>query len=278
MRASLLAAALLVAFGGCFGASDGDGGATSSNGPTSTSPTETTGAHQHPGSSTSGPAPSSSTSTRADGNTPPTANLTAATLQGPAPLSVTFTINGTDADGDALTYNLTFSDGTASEVGDLTVIKETAHTFAAAGTYVVVLNVSDGTTFALDTKTITVDSAAGSQTYHADWMFANNWPCAMAGDWDMFPGSDGINYDSEPAVAATWGQPFTVTFASGALEDHLLFVAQDGAILLDLEVGGLGGSWSGSGTVPAGTVTLVFYGCFGTPGESADYEAGLGVA
>ncbi len=73
------------------------------------------------------------------GNTAPVADITASTVSGQAPLSVSFDASGsTDADGDTLTYNWNFGDGTSAT--GVTA----SNTFSTKGTYEVNLTVSDG--------------------------------------------------------------------------------------------------------------------------------------
>ena len=74
-------------------------------------------------------------------NQPPTARLSATPTSGPAPLTVSFDASGSDdPDGDALTYEWNFGDGT--QIGGQTPTVD--HTFGTAGAYSVSLTVSDG--------------------------------------------------------------------------------------------------------------------------------------
>jgi hypothetical protein len=74
-------------------------------------------------------------------NQPPTARLSATPTSGPAPLTVSFDASGSDdPDGDALTYEWNFGDGT--QTGGQTPTVD--HTFGTAGAYSVLLTVSDG--------------------------------------------------------------------------------------------------------------------------------------
>lgn len=71
-------------------------------------------------------------------NQAPSAQFTASTVSGPAPLTVQFTAaDSRDPDGTIVRYDWTFGDGTTSTG------LETSHTFTAAGRFEVVLRVTD---------------------------------------------------------------------------------------------------------------------------------------
>jgi len=73
-------------------------------------------------------------------NTAPTVQFDANPKQGPAPLTVTFTMSQNDEDGDALTCTLDLGDG--SKVTGC--LSKYPHTYTKAGTYHAVYRVSDG--------------------------------------------------------------------------------------------------------------------------------------
>lgn len=209
-------------------------------------------------------------------NHEPEANLTALTLtQGPAPLSVTFALNASDVDGDALRYNLTFGDGTPSESGDLADLLEVAHAFAAAGNFTVVLNVSDGEAFALDEVAVNVTALTGPlQTFTAAWDGPDNPRCAgQVAPYDA-TGLEGALYVTVPVLATTWGKPFAADFASFTLEDYILFADEGGDVLEEVSAGIRELNWSAVGTVPPGAATIAFYGCGAAQGEQVSYAAG----
>ena len=79
-------------------------------------------------------------------NENPTADLGLDPSKGPAPLDVTATIEGHDPNGLPLSYTIDWGDGTSTPSQSLP--DETAlafHTYESAGTYLVVLTVSNGT-------------------------------------------------------------------------------------------------------------------------------------
>ncbi|HEV8360799.1 MAG TPA: S8 family serine peptidase, partial [Candidatus Thermoplasmatota archaeon] len=75
-------------------------------------------------------------------NDAPTAGLEADKLSGTAPLGVTFTILGSDADGTVASWALDFGDGTASASGS-SVPTTQAHTYDDDGVYTATLTVTD---------------------------------------------------------------------------------------------------------------------------------------
>lgn len=87
-------------------------------------------------------------------NYPPSAEPAATPVSGISPLDVQFTANASDPNGDILTYEWDFGDGTP-------VSGETdpAHTYTAPGTYVAEVTVSDTEFSATGSVTICVDSA-----------------------------------------------------------------------------------------------------------------------
>lgn len=98
----------------------------------------------------------SSTGTETSSNAPPAVSEFSANLTG---LNVSFTLDATDADGDALTYELSFGDGSTNLTGGFpeTVVN---YTYAAAGNYTATLTVSDGSDVDNRTLALQVRSAA----------------------------------------------------------------------------------------------------------------------
>lgn len=125
-------------------------------------------------STTSGSRTSASTSgtgsTASKANQAPTANLTADVRNGTAPLNVTFTLVGGDADGGALTWTLAAANatGNATVLGNGTFTRSgsayapvnVTHAFTEAGNHSVVLTVRDATHNATATVAIAVDAGA----------------------------------------------------------------------------------------------------------------------
>lgn len=157
----LLLSLLLVAatLAGCSGDPPVDSGTPTS---TSGSASDTTSGGSVSQSQTTS---SSSTGTQTS-NVPPrignfSANLTA--------LEVSFVLDATDADGDALTYELSFGDGTSNVTGDFPE-KAVNHTFATAGNYTATLTVSDGTD--VDNRTLALQVQASAPVGKPDQAFS----------------------------------------------------------------------------------------------------------
>ena len=141
MRLALLLAVCLV-LAGCSSKEDPEPAAPETPDPSQTQ-TETP---DHARTSTQTQSETSTTQTQSEAPAQPhapTAKLTASVTEGTAPLVVTLGLNGTDADGDALSWTLDLDgDGQADETGD-DLPTTLNHTFAT-GTYNLTLMVSDG--------------------------------------------------------------------------------------------------------------------------------------
>ena len=77
-------------------------------------------------------------------NSPPIVTVTPSTTEGTAPLSVDFSINAADPDGDALLYKADFGDGSAVVQGGVSA-EPVHHVYSAPGIYTARLEVTDGT-------------------------------------------------------------------------------------------------------------------------------------
>ncbi|MEK6975049.1 MAG: PKD domain-containing protein [Candidatus Thermoplasmatota archaeon] len=156
----VVAGALLFALAssGCFVPADDPetqgadvGGAVAS----STASGSTAGSTSKSGTATSA---TSTTGSAAASNAAPTASLVATPLNGTAPLEVTFEVNGTDADGENLTWILSFEGTTIANGTSLPA--EATHTFTEVGNHTVSLRVSDASANATTNVTVAVEAAA----------------------------------------------------------------------------------------------------------------------
>lgn len=149
---------ILVATAGCLQLEDG-GGDLTTDGPPADDGNQTyeapsDGNQTDDGHDTSEPAP----------NAPPTADLAADATNGSAPLTVNFTLDGSDDDGDELSWTLDLGDG--NDTDGVGLPATVAHNFAISGNYTVVLQVTDGTDTATANVTITVEADTGIAYCH----------------------------------------------------------------------------------------------------------------
>jgi len=157
----------------------------------------------------------------ADGNTPPSAVLTATSASsGVAPLVVTFDASGsTDPDaGDSIaTYAIDWGDGTAPTTGAINA----SHEFAGAGTFTVVLTVSDtGGLTATDSVLVTTTPLDCAIT---DGFFRN--PSNNATANDITVNGSGIPDKSSFTFRATTNSACTTLSVSLPLADGTTFDA-----------------------------------------------------
>jgi PKD repeat protein len=99
-------------------------------------------------------------------NTPPVANLTVNKINGSVPLNVTFTLNGTDEDGDGLNWTLSYGDGNSTN--GITLPANKTYSFTKVGNFTVTFSVTDGTNTTNATVTIKAEPApvAGPNICH----------------------------------------------------------------------------------------------------------------
>ena len=156
MRALLAVLLLLaLAFAGCSsksggGDDDGDGTGTGTASGTKTA----SGSKSGTGTSSS----SGSSSGALVANRAPSAQIAASSMQGTSPLLVNLTVGGSDPDGDDLTWELSFGDGSANATG-ATLPATLMHNYTA-GSFNATLVVSDGTLSSNQSLVIDVTAAA----------------------------------------------------------------------------------------------------------------------
>ncbi len=97
-------------------------------------------------------------------NTAPVALLEASAINGTAPLNVTLTLNGTDAEGTNLTWTLTVGNQTLNG----TSLPATVNQTLGAGNHTITLTVSDGNLTGNATMLIQVAEAAEELVEEAD--------------------------------------------------------------------------------------------------------------
>lgn len=257
MRLVFLAIVTVVslALAGCSDGGDQDGGST-------TSSSSSTG-----GSSSSTTSSTDSTSAAPAANRAPTGTVSAA-VNG---TNATFTMNGTDLDGDELTWTLDFGDGAAANGTDLPATSQHAYT---VGNYTANLTISDGEAQSSYEVAVVVaaGAAGGSQEAAGDWVAGSLINGCLSdfilGDPNYPAELDGVTYASFAIDPVTYGQPFSFDITSPApfTDPGLTMLDADGAILYD-SVAVL------SDVVPAGAVTGYFWACDGAM-LSGTYSAG----
>ncbi len=92
-------------------------------------------------------------------NTPPTASIRANETSGPAPLGVSFILDGFDEDGQELNWTFTVAEGEAASNGT-GLPTQVNHTYTEDGNHTATLTVDDGVATNQTTLTITVDENA----------------------------------------------------------------------------------------------------------------------
>jgi len=92
-------------------------------------------------------------------NEPPTVSLSANPTSGPAPLTVTFTVNANDPDGDAISCTLDFGDQTTPATQCNGAVN---HTYQQAGTYAAVFTAQDSKGKSSTTTTTVTVSTSGT--------------------------------------------------------------------------------------------------------------------
>lgn len=214
--------------------------------------------------------------TDVESNTPPAGELTADVTNGTAPFNVTFTLEGSDEDGDDLSWTFDADgDGTFEAEGDGGDFPATYdHSYAQNGTYNATLTVSDGQNSTSQTVTINAIAAAGPagpvQEYSGSFI-TSPYGC-IANAWINSPATTGNVFLAFTPDPETYGLDFTVTFDTGDVpsEENLIQFWGGGNPV---------GEASGpddvlEGTVPEGADTAYIATCGGGPEVSVTYTAG----
>lgn len=261
MRTLALLAILTVsalALAGCSGDGDGDGDPTSSSSSSSRSSSSTS-TSRSSSSSTS----ASSTST-GPANQAPSGSISVS-VNG---TNATFTLTGSDPDGDIVVWDLAFGDGNATNGTSLPA--NVTHAYAGAGNFTANFTMTDGTdpvTYDVVVELAGAGAGPGPQTFHGEWAASWTFACEVIG---VYPAAD-VTHSILAVDAATIGKAYTATFTSttpNPLGYGMSF--QDGA---GAENSFVQGPSPLTGTVPTGTVEIWFYAC-GGGAHSVDYSAG----
>lgn len=190
-------------------------------------------------------------------NTAPVASLTSGVFNATVPFELSLELNGTDADGDSLTWELSLGNETLANGTELPVIVN--QTIERAGNHTFHLAVSDGneTTVVNFTFIGLQPLATPSQTVEGN---IDGYSPACIDSSLYAAGMDG--YVEVPVDPATIGLGYSYSFQSASVFDAFMILDAAGEALVYDVVGiHMPFDWSGSGTVPAGATTLVFAAC-----------------
>ena len=203
-------------------------------------------------------------------NCAPTASMNANNT-GMAPINVTFALNGTDADGDAITWSLDFGDNGTSANGT-SLPANVTHLYAAGGLYNASLSVSDGKNTTVVTLALNITGGAPFDQFIASG--TPDLPCAQCSEAGANTGvgyRGGLNeldswFVEIPAAAA--GQLFTAT--SGDDVDLSFRDGCDGGAAIGDPFLAAGDE---AGIVPEGALCVLAWNT-GAPGETITLTIG----
>lgn len=207
---------LCIVLAGCSG---GDSTSTSSSdgtsGPSGTGSTSTS------RSGTSTTATATTTTANPSSNTPPSGSLSVSVPAGAVPLNVTFTIDGTDRDGDDLSWKLDVTgDGEPESTTEAPAAFPAtySHTYAVEGVYNATLTITDGKT---DSKFhVLVNATSGD---FAKQSVTGGWTASSAGcggpydSWVFGTPADGTGWKEFAVDAGTYGRPYQLDFTSSSI-------------------------------------------------------------
>mgnify|MGYP001619938352 CR=1 FL=1 len=274
-----IAVVAALAFAGCSGTktntSSSVTGSDAASGSGDAATTTATGTESSAATSGTGTATGTAGATTTAGSSanraPAISTFTVNKTLGAAPLKVQFKLNATDVDKDALTYKLSFGDGSADATGSLPAGNVT-HSFAAAGNYTVKFTVSDGKLSINKTLLVKVTAPAvagpATTTFTASYEVGSAGLCALGltgGAGGSASVEAGVTYGSIVFSEDYAGKPFTATFTFTLPAAGLIVAFPDS-----------GGSFAGSesdaptpssttisGTVPAGAAGAFVSSCGG---------------
>ncbi len=183
-------------------------------------------------------------------------------------LNATFRVNVTDADGDAVSWSLD-ADGDGAPDAQGAGSGNATFAYAAAGNHTATVEATDGNATATAQVEVRVAEApvAPSEPAHPGQAEERSWLTGvlMVGCFgDNFgagypSGGDGVTHATFPVEAATWGYDYVVEITAAVADSPgISFLDEAGGVV----AGGFLGD-AGSGAVPEGAVTGVFWTCAG---------------
>ncbi len=209
-------------------------------------------------------------------NVAPGASITASVTQGVVPQDVMFEMDGSDADGDALTWTLDATGDGVPETEGAALPANYTHSYVDEGIYEVTFEVSDGTETTVQTITVDLQAPADPdaeppviQEASVSWAPGQGRCGASYSSWQFGTPAAGITHNEFPVAAATWGQEYVaelIAEAAGIVFIGIDFYDADGTLVAD---GGtiLEATGEVSGVVPEDAAWVLAFDCFSTAGQ-----------
>ncbi|MCA1819525.1 MAG: PKD domain-containing protein [Thermoplasmatota archaeon] len=207
------------------------------------------------------------------GNRAPTGSVVADIPQGAIPVNVTFSLKGSDPDGDAITWNLDWDgDGKTDATGK--VLPDSAkHSYTAVGSYKGTFAISDAkgasNSYPFTVNATAAAAAAGPiQTVDGGYVAGLASGCAANAFINGLPADvDHVGFDLD---VATIGKPYTITFTTSAPAANYLiqfWAGTNSVVQTDQPT-----SSPASATVPDGADNVIISSCGGAS-VTFHYEA-----
>lgn len=245
---------LTVLLAGC--ASNGGGGGGDDE-PSATSSATRTASGTRSGSGTATASATGTGTTAPQANQPPAGGVSTV-VNG---TSVAFNLTGTDPDGDALSWTLSFGDG--NETAGTVLPAAVNHTYAA-GNHTAQYTLTDGKSTAVYNVTLNVTGSSGSGPIQT---VKGTWPLGAFGcgaEYDPFPAelreASGTGFFSIDVAPATIGRTYTMVMTwdatPAALGGDIAFYAADGAYVEGNLITG-SSPLTFTGPVPAGAAFAI---------------------
>jgi PKD domain len=244
--------------------------------------TATTSATGTKGTAGSGTGAATGTGTAGAGgpNQPPHATIALSNSTGAVPFNATFALTGTDPDGDALNFTLSFGDGSAMNGSKLPT--NVTHRFATLGNFTAMLVVTDGKHTVNATVTVHVVkglAASPPQKVTGSWTTGGPVSCEQFADEDDLHQTAGqtagIDYVKFAVRADTMAKKFHVDVKStnpvGGWEVDFYDAGGKNLDYFDSPLAPT--PTTVDGDIPVGSVTGIFFACT-AGGGSFTYTAG----
>jgi hypothetical protein len=199
-------------------------------------------------------------------NHAPLATFSASTLNGTIPVTINFTMEGSDPDGDGLNWTLDFGDGNSTEGAELP--KTVAHVYNATGNFTATYTLTDGQEPTVSTLELAI-TAGGGAGFVAQYTGAQTAPSSPANSAEsaagfcgasccasFLGGESGVDCVFFELEASFAGHLFTATADEGD-PDAEIWASCDPAELFSIE--GHLETGPESGTIPEGAGCIVLW-------------------